>query len=673
MISYLEAFKSGVVVEPIQIGWEWADNYLYLPEKGNPLPGKYSSSLVPPLREVAEALSVDNECQEVTLMKGVQGGGTINGLIAVLQRMHQAPRDIICTFPTLELARIFSKDKLTPTIEATPCLKGKLKDSRERDSNNLIDAKDFPGGSIKMVSANSAAALRMSSASFIYCEEIDEYKYDLKGQGNPIELVWNRANNYSNKKLYMVSTPTEKGTSEIEKKFLLGTQEYCYLPCPFCKFKQVIKWGNLKYKDDDPSTVRLECIECHEPIEEKKHKMWMLENYEWRAHNRNLKNKKKRSFHYPSLYSYIGWLSWEDCVAKWLNIKDDRALLKTFQNTILAETSEENYDKMDDIKARREKYNAEVPNDVIILTCAVDVQKNRLEVLTMGWGLGDRSWTIEQEIIIGSPADDFVWDSLDIYLQKKFKHESGVELGITSTCIDTAGGFEKKAYEFCKNKLHRRIFAIKGSSMPGKPSVSRPSKSNKGNVDLHMLGTDTIKRILFARLKKSNPADLGYCHFHEALDDEFFLQLDAEKLILVENKKGYRYYTYKKVRERNEAIDLCVYNIAALEILNPNWVKVVNNFSKKIANKKVEAVPIAFPAKEEIPDEDFTEENQDEIEISSHLLPEKEPKIEEKPEPIPEKLTLVVKETRIIESEQDERRKKINALYQKRQSGIRNW
>ena len=38
---------------------------------------------------------------------------------------------------------------------------------------------------------------------------------------------------------------------------------------------------------------------------------------------------------------------------------------------------------------------------------------------------------------------------------------------------------------------------------------------------------------------------------------------------------------YKKIRERNEALDCFVYNLAALEILNPNFERLAKNLTKK--------------------------------------------------------------------------------------------
>ncbi len=46
-------------------------------------------------------------------------------------------------------------------------------------------------------------------------------------------------------------------------------------------------------------------------------------------------------------------------------------------------------------------------------------------------------------------------------------------------------------------------------------------------------------------------------------------------------RHGFPVRYYKKLRERNEALDCFVYNLAALEILNPNFERLAKNLTKK--------------------------------------------------------------------------------------------
>ena len=66
----------------------------------------------------------------------------------------------------------------------------------------------------------------------------------------------------------------------------------------------------------------------------------------------------------------------------------------------------------------------------------------------------------------------------------------------------------------------------------------------------------------------------GYVHYprqaERGFNEEFFQQLTAE---VYEQKfeKGAIKSSWKKIRERNEALDCFVYATAAVEILNPNF------------------------------------------------------------------------------------------------------
>ena len=46
-------------------------------------------------------------------------------------------------------------------------------------------------------------------------------------------------------------------------------------------------------------------------------------------------------------------------------------------------------------------------------------------------------------------------------------------------------------------------------------------------------------------------------------------------------RHGFPVRYYKKIRERNDALDCFVYNLAALEILNPNFERLAKNLTKE--------------------------------------------------------------------------------------------
>jgi len=135
-------------------------------------------------------------------------------------------------------------------------------------------------------------------------------------------------------------------------------------------------------------------------------------------------------------------------------------------------------------------------------------------------------------------------------------------------------------YQYCKKHTGRRVFAIKGVGGEGKPAAGRPSKANVAKCPLFPIGVDTVKSLLFARMRITDQG-AGYIHFSDRLDEEYFRQLTAEKVV-TRFHKGFKKRVFEKTRARNEALDCMVYSYAAYAILGIN----VNSMADKIASEE---------------------------------------------------------------------------------------
>jgi len=133
----------------------------------------------------------------------------------------------------------------------------------------------------------------------------------------------------------------------------------------------------------------------------------------------------------------------------------------------------------------------------------------------------------------------------------------------------------EKVYQFCSVRRHRKIYAVRGINLVWRPIIERPSRNNPYRTPVYGVCTDTAKLQIFARLQIPMPPDgqraPGCMHFPDAswVDAEYFAQLTAEKGIwkYVKGKGSVR--VWRKIRERNEALDLEVYSLAALHVLGP--------------------------------------------------------------------------------------------------------
>jgi phage terminase large subunit GpA-like protein len=111
-------------------------------------------------------------------------------------------------------------------------------------------------------------------------------------------------------------------------------------------------------------------------------------------------------------------------------------------------------------------------------------------------------------VIFGDTETTPPWEALDEFLQKKFAHESGAALRILATAVD-AGYRTQTVFGWCRTRLHRHIFPVRGQSQAGKTILGRPTKQDvdhrgekiPNGVDLWPIGTDTAKSKIYARLK----------------------------------------------------------------------------------------------------------------------------------------------------------------------------
>ena len=74
--------------------------------------------------------------------------------------------------------------------------------------------KHFPGGYLALVGANSPAGLASRPIRVLLCDEVD--RYGVTKEGDPLKLAIQRTQNFGNREIILVSTPTIKGASKID-------------------------------------------------------------------------------------------------------------------------------------------------------------------------------------------------------------------------------------------------------------------------------------------------------------------------------------------------------------------------------------------------------------------------------------------------------------------------
>lgn len=544
----------------------------------------------------------DPSIETVTVIKGARVGYTkvLDNVIGYF--IHQDPCPILVVQPRVEDAEDYSRTEVAPMLRDTPVLAEIAGDLKAKDSEQRIAKRVFKNGSsVSFVGANSPGGFRRITARIVLFDEVDGYPPQGAGiEGDQVALGKKRSESFWNRKIVLGSTPTVKVTSRIVRSWEQSDQRRYYVPCPHCAHKQALKWANIRWTDGDPETAHYVCEENGCVIEESD-KPWMIERGEWLP---GKETKTHAGFHIWAGYSLFPNAAWRHLVAEFLSVKNDPTQLRTFVNLVLGEAWEEQGEEIDQhvlqARANEEGWRASderdgrrmlraAPDGVLLVTCGVDVQGDRVEIERVGWGMQEESWSLEYEVIYGDPAAPGLWADLDEYLLTPTVTEDGRELGVAATAIDSGGSYTDAVYTFVRNKSGRRVWAIKGASTPRRPVWPKlASKNNKGRIPLFIIGTDSAKDIIFGRFRidKSGP---GYCHFPQERDGEWFVQVTGEVMV-TRYRKGIPYEDYvPKPNVRHEALDCRVYAFAALRSMRIHWPKVQRILMEKQAADAAEA------------------------------------------------------------------------------------
>jgi phage terminase large subunit GpA-like protein len=568
---------------------EWAQRNRVLPKGTTSRPGPFK-----PEKFQVEMMDVilDPNVHEIVIQKSTQVGysdAVLNNIIGYF--IDVDPKPIMLVQPTIDNAKDYGKKRITPMIEACPPLRSKIKPPTSRRAGNTLALKEFPGGFLKLTGANSGAGLRSDPVPVVGFDEVDGFPLDVDGEGSPLEIGTRRTDAFADYKIIRGSTPAKpKGISPIERDFLRSDMRRFHVPCPFCSVKQTLRWSEpidpknpelgkkyrLYYTVDsdgqvDTASVAYICSGCQKKIPER-YKQQMLNAGEWIA---EFPERPVVGFHINALYS--PWReNWPALAQEWhdANREANPEKLKAFINLRLGETWEEQGDAVEalTLKGRLEAYQSEVPDGVGLLTAAVDVQSDRLECVVKGWGEKEESWLIAYQQIFGDPGQEQVWTELDAFLLSTWEHASTRKVGITCTMIDSGGLHTDSVYRFVRARQHRKIFALKGSSESGKEILGKFSVNNQYRVRLWMIGTDTAKDRIFARMKIPAPGP-GYMHLPDFAEDEYLAQLTSEKALRRYRRGKGTIREYIKTRARNEALDLEVYVLAALYVLGQATIR----------------------------------------------------------------------------------------------------
>lgn len=623
---------------------QWAEENFYLSKESSYQQGAWRAH---PYQVAILDCMGNDEITEVDFIKSARVGYTKMLLAAMAYFAEHKRRNQALWQPTDDDADRFSKIEFDTMMRDVAVMRPIFPWLEQRHKNNTTSLKVFIGATVYLRGGKAARAYRALSVDVAILDELDGFDLDIEKEGSPFLLSGKRIEGATFPKHIVGSTPKLRGFSMVEDRCDVADEFFRFhIPCPHCRQWTQLRWGGkdkaygFKWIDGDQSTVRHACEHCASLCTQAEFLAiwsagrWISPNGVWidplgqfrGVDGELVATPSHVAFHIWTAYSPM--VDWPDIVKEFLYAKakakrGDKAALKTFVNTTLGESWEEDVEKTDHTELMRRGGGYElrtVPRGGLVLTAGVDVQDNRFEIRVYAWGRGEECWLVDSLALEANPADERDWDKLDAYLQTRFRHASGQQLGVEATAIDTGGHFTHQVYNFCRLRIRRRIHAIKGDSKQGSPIKGRSSAQDvnfrgkiiKKGVKLWLVGTDTAKDLLFGRLKVITPGP-GCMHFPKGVDEQFFEQLTSEVRVLQRTGAGEQYRWIKKAGVRNEVLDCTVYAMFAAHMLDLHrytdrmWERLESVVQPPTADLFAQPDPAADDSDEWLPLEPTTE------------------------------------------------------------------
>lgn len=593
---------------------QWADKKRKLSQESSAEVGQWRTSRTPYLKDIMDAFN-DPVLRHIAVVASSQVGKSecINNMIGYI--IDQDPGSILFIQPTTIDAKDYSKLRIAPMIRDTKCLKNKVADPKSRESANTILQKSYPGGILTMCGSTEAHALCSKPIRYIFGDERDRWATSAGNEGDPWELATARQITFYNAKSVEVSTPTVKGASAIERAYGDGTMERWKTRCPHCEEYSEITFENIRFEYEttevgndkvyDITEIHYVCPCCGGVSSEREIK---AQPSKWVADNPDAyKQHQTRSFWLSSWVS--PWASWKSTILQYLKAIGNSKKMQVVYNTRFGLLWEDRGDLEDEesVMARREDYGTnedgspvELPEGVLYLTCGVDTQDDRLEYEVVGYGHFDESWGIKKGIIMGRPDTDEVWQRLDDIIDHVYRFKSGIGLRVSTTFVDEGGHFTQDVRMRCRERLAKKVFAIKGRGGQDIPFTSPPKKQKivvngraLGMCWVYEIGVDAGKQLIMDNLRVQSPGS-KYCHFPRRDDygPTYFKGLLSERLVY---KNGHKHpWQWEKIpgHERNEPLDCRDYANAAKKAASPDMDAIERRLKGTTPNTQT---PVATP------------------------------------------------------------------------------
>ncbi len=567
---------------------EIAERDLILSPEYSKLTGRPNFDLYPYLREPINRLSPDDPCRVMTFEGPVQCGKSMIGQAFVVAVIGYWPGPMLWATSHDTKAEEFSKNRLDLMIRDSALL-SRLVSSDVKSKANTIKLKRFPGGTLKLVGAQSVSGLTSDTVRYAFVDESDDHRVNVSGAGSSIELIRNRMTTYGDlSKMAIVSSPSIDGASEIDAWRRAGTDRRYLVPCPFCgemielqACDDELKNWRLVWQKGQYDDIGYICQSCGGKIREHQ-KNAMNRAGRWSEPMNRAADGTNESYSLNFLYLPPGTYTWCDFARQWDAAVDrlgagDLDPMHTLVNTRLARTWRDRGETMDKsaLAARLEGDFDVLPAGVQYITMATDVQRDRLETMWVGWGEGLEAWILDYDVTHGDTDDPATWAEMDRLRSRKFRPFEGSARQADIALIDR-GFAADRVLAYTTPRARSKTYAIKGvAGLPKDPIWDKKPARSKAkklkHAPYYIVRTTAAKDFASSMLTITTHGP-KYVHIQRRLVQEFpdFLdQMASERRVRQRDRAGRVVVRWETLTDatRNEVWDTFCYNVAAINAL----------------------------------------------------------------------------------------------------------
>lgn len=450
---------------------EWADRYRVLIASEEAEPGPWKTSRVPYLKGFMDACG-DRSIRQVSVMKGAQTCFTSAVFCVLAYLVDTAPGPMLFVYPNEHMAAAVNTQRLVPTLAAMPRVLRHALGGRGKKALTEKALK-FAEMTVRFGWAGSEAVTESFPYRYGIVDELDRCDPAI------MERIADRFTSFPDHKKICLGTPSDAGTG-IDREFQASDKRSFMVPCLRCGASYKRVWKGVRWeggRDASPEEVArtawYECPHCGgkntgaENLEQLRGGEWVAERPGITTH---------AGFHLSSLYCCVGLAG--DNPYGWVAepfVKAGCTRMPTWYRQKLGEAWAELGESISEHWLRKRIRPVQsggyevgtVPgwegeasrrggrgieassgsggstSGPVVLTMAVDVQRDRMYWLVKAWSFfARRRWVIASGSVESREGDDLV--TLDPLARKRWPWADGGRWWNDLTMGAYAGGLVER-------------------------------------------------------------------------------------------------------------------------------------------------------------------------------------------------------------------------------------